>query len=677
VRAAAFAFVALFALGAGSAHAAEPAREVLDGERYRFCHEKDYPLTPAEHAWCPLLGERNESCPALPEACKLPPVERRFGFGGLGGARGAGRGSKGAGEPGPRPEMDDTRRRPQEPILLPNLAGLAQVLMVALVAAFLIVVVRALAKHFVRARDEGQTAADEAKPGAPSAAEEAAPRGPVETDVDRLLARARAAAGQGDYARAIDDAYAALLRRLDGDGLIDIHPSRTNGDYVRSLGERPDLKGAVREVVRDVERVQFGDAKPSEPMFRAVLARILPLVGRGAAAVLFCFGLSALVSCTTLDRATRHGGESLHGDPSPSGTAALVELLGKVEIDARYRTGKLTQVSGKGTLLLLPGVHTDEETWAHLLRWVREEGGHLVLAGVAPPAEMAMRFEPGGDETSVTIALQHQTAYGSGRLLLPPGERLVADASDEDDFMGLLLLRGERSYAVKRVEGAGSVSVFADARLFSNAALAVPNDAAFLQRFLGTNERVEIADDWTGVGASTPFESVHKAQLTPVVAQLFVLLALLYLWRGRAFARLRDPPAEGRRAFADHARALGQAYARARASRHVLGLYAVWALERLRERVHRAGRQGLVPLAEGIAARTGRSEAEVMAVLVEAHGARDEAAPPSSFGPRSVRAGRGAKAPKREEAAADLALMKELSGFLAATGGRRPGRSRR
>jgi hypothetical protein len=677
VRAAALAIAALVALSATGARAADPAREVLDDGRYRFCHEKDYPLTPAEHAWCPLVGEKNETCPALPEACKLPPVERRFDFGGLGRGRGGARGSTGKdqSEPGARPEMDDTRRRPSEPILLPNLGGLAQVLMIALIVAFVAVVASALAKFFVRSKGEADAAPEEPKPAGETVAEAAAARGPVETDVDRLLARARAEAGRGDYARAIDDVYAALLRRLDGDGLIDIHPSRTNGDYVRALGERPDLKREVREVVRDVERVQFGDAPPSEPVFRAVLGRVLPLVGRAGAAILVCLALSTLTSCTTLDRATRHGSsEGLHGDPSPSGTAALVELLGKVEIDARYRTGKLAAVSGKGTLVLLPGVHVDEEIWAHLLRWVREEGGHLVLAGVAPPPSLGMRLAPGGEETAVTVAFAHQATYGSYKLRVPAGERLVGDASDEDDFIGLLLLRGERSYAVRRAEGEGTIAVFADAQLFSNIALSVPVNASFVERLFQGTERVEICDDWTGVGAQTPFESIHKAQLTPVVAQLFALLLLLYWWRGRAFARLHDPPAEGRRAFADHARALGQAYARAKASRHVLGLYAVWALERLRERVHRSGRQGLVPLAEAIAARTGRSEAEVMAVLVEAHGAREDAAPPSSFGPRSMR---GTRAQRRDEAAADLALMQQLQTFLAATGGRRPGRTRR
>jgi hypothetical protein len=40
----------------------------------------------------------------------------------------------------------------------------------------------------------------------------------VETDVQRLLERARAAAAAGDFFAAVGDAYAALLRKLEGSG---------------------------------------------------------------------------------------------------------------------------------------------------------------------------------------------------------------------------------------------------------------------------------------------------------------------------------------------------------------------------------------------------------------------------------------------------------------------------
>ena len=81
---------------------------------------------------------------------------------------------------------------------------------------------------------------------------------------------------------------------------------------------------------------------------------------------------------------------------------------------------------------------------------------------------------------------------------------------------------------------------------------------------------------------------------------VLALLALLLLWRGIAFGKLRDPPAHTRRSFADHVRAIGMQYARADASRHALGAYARWAIERLRERVPRGRHRSLDELAQEI-----------------------------------------------------------------------------
>lgn len=653
--------------GIARADPGEPlVREVLSSDRYRFCHEKDYPLTPGEHAWCPHVGETNDACPALPAACALPPVE--------GGARGQGDGSPRTGRgardarrrdaTAPRASQPDTRRRPEPepPPRAPlDLSGLAQVLLVALLIAFIVAVVRGLRRHFLR--DRGEAPAAHEAPDAPAAGPAAISRGPVETDVERLLDRARKAASRGDYRAAIDDAHAALLRRLDGDGLIDIHPSRTNGDYVRALGERPELKRAVREVVRDVERVQFGDAAPTEPLFRAVLDRVVLIAGRGLVIALLSVGLSSALSCVGVP--SGEGGSE--GDTSPSGSQALVELLSKQGITARYRVEPLGAVQGARTLVILRGAEVDAAAWAHLAAWVRE-GGRLVLAGVDPPASMGLALARGTSESArVEVGWAFESTHGERPALIPPGPRLVDASPGAPEITGVLLHREGTAYAVQRSEGKGTITLFSDARLFTNIALTVPADAALITRFfslLPAPREVEICDAWTGAFASTPLESVERARLTPAILQLFALLALLFLWRGRAFARLVDPPAEARRSFADHARALGLAYARARASRHVLGLYGAWAIERLRDRVLRAGRRGLVPIAEAVAARTGRSEAEVMRVLVEAGEARDEGSPPSSL--RSP----GARRARPEQAQADLAIMREIETYLAATGQR-------
>ncbi len=656
----------------------EEVRAALADPRYRFCHEADYPLTSEEKAWCPLLDEQKPVCPSLLQACTLPPIERSLSSGLWPGRKGhratPSEGCRPRKAPGEaRAERSDTRERPPPPpsdTSLPKMSGFAQILFFGLLAVFIVAVARAIAQNFQRERaDEG--ASGEALPGEVAAQKEAAAVGPVETDVERLLARGRDAAARGEYARALDHVYAALLRRLDGDGLIEIHPSRTNGDYLRKLRAQPELHQSVRAIAGDVERAQFGATPPSERVFREVLARVLPLVGRALGVLLFGLCLSGLLSCAPHDGGAHRGAPVVDGDPSPLGARAVAEVMNGHGLHIRHRIERLSSVEGVLTLVLLPGVELDGDAWAHLSAWVRD-GGRLVLAGVPVPAEVGLKLAADPESPSTTVYIDPALSESSGELhvRLPPGRRLVLGDGQSEPEEGVLLRSDASVIAAEMPFGEGMITVFAEDSLFTNLALTVNDNAllllATLFRVSEESRVIEICDAFTGVGAATPLESVRRAELTPVLAQLFVLLALVLVWKGAAFARRRDPPAEARRAFADHVRALGLAYASARASHHVVGLYASWGLERLRERVHRSGGQGLLPLAEAIAARTGRSEGEVMRVLVEAAGSRDEAAPPSSLRLRP----RNRASPKRsrDDAEADFALMRELSAFLEATG---------
>jgi hypothetical protein len=654
----------------------QTVRGVLVDRRYRFCHEDDYPLAPDEHEWCPIVGETSSACPSLPKACKLPPVERMASV-----HRGFQRRTphrvRPGEEPAARPDQDDSRQRPPD-CQMPDLSSLsdaARVVLFGMLAATVALVARLLYKNLVRTR---AAAEPEVQPPDEAPEEHApVPRGPVETDVERLLSRARAEAARGDYAHAVDHAYAALLRRLDGDGLIEIHTSRTNGDYVRALGERAELRSVVRGIVRDVEDVQFGSTPPSDAVFRSVLERVLPIASRAAAFMVLLLGLGAVLSCGD-------GEESGYGDTSPSGMLALIDVMGKHGVKLRRRAEPLEKLDQQEAILVLPDASLDEATWKHVLSWVEEKGGTLIVAGATTmPAEVEQRIA-GDSETATTLEIPGSLRWvGHPRVSLPPGRRILPAMSpdggsppDAAVWGNAVLRRGESVVVTERELGDGHIVVVADERLFTNIALTAADDAAFVLSLLFRSafvpdRVVELCDAWTGAGAKTPLDSLHQAKLTPFLVQLFVLMALLFLWKGRAFAALRDPPAEARRAFVDHARALGLAYQRARASRHVTGLYAVWALERLRERVHRSGRQGLIPLAEAIAARTGRPEADVMRVLVEAVGARDEAAPPSSFRPPSLRRPAGKPG---DTAGSDLELMRELMSFLAATGSSRRAR---
>jgi hypothetical protein len=630
--------------GVARAGAAAP---ILADDAYRFCHEPNYRLTQSEHRWCPVVAEQDEStdCPALPEACRAEPVEEEE-LSWL-----------------PRSGSGDGRREPEKPppepfkLEIPNLGVLGKIAFVVLLAIGAVLVGKALRDHLSRAR-ERERDDDEPAPEQPVAA--AAPAlGPVETDVARLLARARAAAARGDFEAALEDAYAALLRRLDGDGLIAIHPSSTNGDYLRTLRARPDLRPAVAEIFRDVERVQFGAAPATPGLFQAVFERVVPIATRAAGVLALALALGAGLSCgggaaPPRTEATR--------DTSPSGTRAVIALLEQEGVDARARRKPLTSLEGEErTLVLLRGVTLDDDEWKSVLEWVRE-GHTLIVAGpVFLPEEVGVDVVRARGESGLwlTPAGDYEDSLGALDLASPEDGAVTL----KSDAASPLLFRDEEVYAARARLDEGTVLVFGDGRLFTNIALAQADDARFLaELFRLFPGDVELCDLWTGAGASTPMEAVANAKLTPLVLQLLAALALYVLWKGRSFGVPRDPASASRRAFADHVRALGAAYSRARASQHVAGLYAAWAIERLRDRMHGGQKRGLVALAEAVARRTGRPEPEVMRVLVEAQGVGEEAAPPSfrASGPPS-----GRRAPTPSDAGDSLALVRELDRYLA------------
>jgi hypothetical protein len=270
-------------------------------------------------------------------------------------------------------------------------------------------------------------------------------------------------------------------------------------------------------------------------------------------------------------------------------------------------------------------------------------------------------------------------------------------AFDSVDTGQTLLRRGSETYGVvveSSKTGSGKVLVLADDRLFANIAMTLGDNAAFLQR-LFEHEGVEDVEIWDdprgrsggggpgaggggGGGSDSPMESLAKAHLLPIVLQLLALVILYLLYRGTRFGTPKDPKEESRRAFADHGRALGVTYARANATRHAVSIFSVWALDRLRERLLGSGRRGgLTQLAEAIASRTGRPLGEVMQVLSEAHGLRDEVAPPSSFRPAAAGAyPAGAGADTKTDRARHFWIMGQLDAYLAATSAPKTARRR-
>jgi hypothetical protein len=129
----------------------------------------------------------------------------------------------------------------------------------------------------------------EAGPVRPGA--DAALAAAVETDVMRLLA----ASARGGGRRRLPAGHRGGLRRPAAQaGGLEPDPGgghRTNGDYLRDLGQRqPALRPRVKQVVSEVERIEFGGDVPGESQFRWVHDRVLGLVTERLLVVLVALG---------------------------------------------------------------------------------------------------------------------------------------------------------------------------------------------------------------------------------------------------------------------------------------------------------------------------------------------------------------------------------------------------
>ena len=660
--------------------AGEQTRKILADDSYGFCNDAKYPLTDIEAGWCPPVGpDNNPRCPAFPSACAAPRAIlqdlSRLDFSRGGGEeKSAGPGDQDAskkpsnkeveppGETKSGKRKEPKRFTPKEPDPLPELGGLGYILFWVIlgggVLGLIIVIARNSSSH--KPDEQAPTEPQEAEDGALTT--QAGSNEQLVRDVSSLLEQARAAASAGDYNRAVQRAHAALLHRLDHDGLIRVAPFRTNGDYLRDLGPQPDLRSSVRQIVRDVEQVQFGTTRADASLYERVLARVVPIVTRRGDPLVLLLAACSLFSCDPV--------KSYPFDRSPSGATAVIELGAAYNLDIGFRSTALADLDrseslgddehGRTLILLHDAPPPSASEWDRLLDWA-DNGHHLVLAGVSPPSELSLHIETGA--TAHDLDVGDDFDFGDLDVITADDSKLV-----RDDFAGkpLLSYSDISLYAIQYDRGyrGGDVTVFADDRLFTNGALMLRDNPQFLLRFLkdlGATE-VELVDSLLDLGADTPAETIANTHLTPVILQLLALMSILYFWKGVRFGRPYDPPSRSRRHFSEHIEAVGTHYARARASRHAVRLYAGWALERLREKTQSTRTPGIYPLAQAIAGRTGDDENRVMETLVEASSLQGDAGDPR------IAYSRKAVASANTD---DLSLMQDLARLVRLVGGPR------
>jgi hypothetical protein len=638
----------------GIAHAApDTAREVLADPAFGFCHDERYPLTEDEAEWCPLLPTDDPPCPAFRAACEAPRAVIEGELGPLGTREPGEAEDEREGEPeAPQRAPVDHERRLRdeaEPEREPPSAGpLPHVLVWIIVGAMVLALLLQLRGPAGSRAPPTEAAKDEPAPEAE--AEGDAATLPRETDADRLLARATRRAEQGDLAGAVTDGHAALLRRLAERGHVRLHSSRTNGDHVRDLRGEPALHEPTRQVVRIVERVQFGHAPLARAEVDRLLTQVRSVLGTLAGALLLVWTSLACTGDSTKEYPWSH---------SPSGRVGVIELLRGNGITVEYRTTPLDGLTRGGpTPIVLDGAELTATEESALVTHVTA-GGRAVLATREPPPPLAFGIHPTFRGPGPLHPGPLVDSDRDREVVVPGDAGLRWNGVEGEDGVVLRTDAEGTPYVLVRSLGQGEVIVLADDRLLTNAALAVPDDGAFLVELLrDVSGPFELVDgDLRGLagdgGASDPFDAIARAELTPVIGQVLLLVLLLYLWRGVHFGRPRDPPPLSRRRFSEHVEALAQQYQRAGARRHALHLYAGWALERVHERFG-GRRRGLHHLAHRISARTGQGETEIMRTLVEAHHARDD-----------TQDGHGA--------AEDLVVLRELGRLIDTTAGPKRG----
>jgi len=600
------------AIAAPARGALDPATARVDAaaaradERYRFCDEPRLPLSQRARSLCPHASEI-PSCDGFASACA---------------AAAAGR-DQCAAPSQPRPD----REWPGWPWiagLARLLGGLAKgavwLMVLGLAAAVLAPAWGALRRA---RRDRGLRDPD---PAAAKAAETRRATGdsgaPLGGDAG-LLARADRHAARGENALAMQVYLAASLCALDRRGSVRIASGRTNGEYVRSCSVAEE-KQRLREIVREVERVQFGRQDATSHAVAAVALHARVLVSPKALAPTLVALTLALPLCALC--ACGGGDPACYRDPRPGDDPAGLELFYDVLRRQRVTIEPLGQslatleigdsAAQPAVVVDLQRTWVDEETRDHLVQWVRA-GGELVLAGSpdAWPPELGAggAVVPGSHQVLVRVGV-HSGAQADDEAAAAPPAPAVARARAQLAEDTALQIAGDgegvvasfedgSAYAVRRSLGRGHVLGVAGDELFTNAGLSRDENAAAMVALISNADRPDfrVAEPHQGVAPpSTPWASLARAGLGLGLVHALFAIAAAFLSTGVRLARPRSAPLPRRRSFTEHVRAVGALYACTGSAAHALSAYARFAEERLRARMPR----GTSDIPEFLASRT-------------------------------------------------------------------------
>jgi len=631
------------ALPAGAALDPSTARsdiEALRGENaYAFCDDPRLPLSWRARSLCPDADEI-VACGGFASACSAA-VEGR-----------------GRCDPSPAPQAREPR--------LPWLGGLARaahgianaviwLLVVALGVALLAPVLAALRRSRIDAPLRDDDPGDRTS-GPPRARTEAALPGEA-----ALLARADRLAAAGQGAAALQLYLAASLSALDRRGAIRMAGGRTNGEYLQNCADLVDRQ-RLREIVREVERVQFGGYGATPQVVAAVAGHARTLARAGAtvpALATFALALAtALCACASTDPACHRLARP--GD-DPAGLELFYGVLRRQHVGVEPLGQSLASLApaaagdfGRAPTVVVDLERTalDEETQDHLVQWVRS-GRELVLVGLpgAWPRELGVAETHTPASRSVVVQGKASPDCLEGgapaRSCIPAAwPHLAGVAAFElpgDDDSVVASYEDGSIYAARLRLGRGHVLAIASDELLTNAGLSRADNAAAMVLLMSHVDPVDVrvAEPHHGVAPpSAPWTSLNRAGLGLGLVHALLASAVVFLAAGRRLARPRPAQSPRRRRFVEHVRAVGAVYASTGSGTHALSAYTRFAEERLRVRMPR----GASDIPEFLAARTEQPVERCRALWTRAVAAR------------------GALAPAGDE----LAVLRDLSGLCGA-----------
>jgi hypothetical protein len=567
----------------GFIEAPEHVKNARQDERYVFCSKPKTPMTDRQRALCPMAADV-EGCEGFVAACKADLANK---------------------------EKDETKTDHHS--WLEGLASFARGLAWMLLALVVIAIAIPIFAAILAARRNERVADKRPAPNTASIAQKPPPpEAETISDAEAALRDADAHARRGELGRALSLYLAATLAALDRRGAIRLARHRTNGEYVRACSEdrsRADL----REIVRAVDRVEFGKVTPTAAGVAAIASRASSVVRAPglprASASIATTALSILVIALVLPLAGcgGRGGSSHRGKTvdDPAGDQLPIDVLTRSGYTVGYLDSSLGSLpiprEGKGAPVIavdLGRVHLEDDTVTHLMRWV-DEGGVLMLFGPPNAWPKELHAEP-ATASPGSLDVISNDVYARGARLSTPRAVRWADAEP----IGWI---GKSVHAAHIAHGKGVIVGIASAELFTNVGVARPDNAAVFVAFfdIAMSDRraadarrdvvppsrtldVRVARRQDGIPpAGNPISALAQAGLGKGLVHAVLAALVLFLAVGIRHARPRPVVPPARRAFAEHVEATGAFYGRAGALGHALASYGRYAEMRLRERVPR------------------------------------------------------------------------------------------